>query len=87
MAKKKRAFSRRRIRRFERLGSVSGADVEIRAAIRRLYTENIHITVSIDKIISNLSRKFAVKSEEERFALIHTGLGVQAILDIIEAET
>lgn len=86
--KKKRPFSRRKIRdlglahehgEFDPFGNARRATLEF-------YRKNIHITRSIDEIIVSLSPRFAALSQERRYELIHTGLGVQGIIEFLESD-
>ncbi len=47
--------------------------------LAHFYNERIHITRSIDEAASAKSDKFANLSQEQRYYIIHTALGVQPI--------
>ncbi len=57
---------------------------EVREMEAQWYEDNIHITASIDTIISDLSPKFRALDKETRYKWIHTGLGVQALFQLAE---
>lgn len=52
--------------------------------IARYYSENIHITRSIDEQLCKMSAKWCALPQERRYGLIHTGLGVKWLFDLAE---
>ncbi len=50
------------------------------------YDKDVHITRSIDERLSKKSARWAAMSQERRYKIIHTALGVQGIFDIVQFE-
>ncbi len=50
------------------------------------YDKNVHITRSIDIRLSRKSARWRAMSQEQRYKIIHSALGVQGIFDIVAFE-
>ena len=72
--------------RFRRRTSVAhavGASSEILTReLKQFYNDRIHITRTIDEAASARNKKFGSLSQEQRYYIIHTALGVQPLFTL-----
>lgn len=52
--------------------------------IGKFYSENIHITRSVDEQLCKMSVKWCAIPKDRRYDYIHTGLGVRWLFDLAE---
>ncbi len=52
--------------------------------IANFYSENVHITRSIDERLCKMSAKWCKIPQRERYQWIHQGLGVKWLFDLAE---
>ncbi len=83
MARKRRK-SRFPFLPLETLAPFHDISEAVNNTIRDYYTENIHITRSIDEQLCKMSVKWCALPQERRYDLIHTGLGVKWLFDLAE---
>ncbi len=80
---------RRKSKTFSPQVVVSATSSEVRRRVggklREFYSENIHITRSIDEQLLKMSSKWRSLDQDKRYKLIHTGLGVQFLFDYAES--
>ncbi len=79
-----RRKKRTRAKRFVHSKFTAIANEEEYKSIRKYYSENIHITRSIDEQLCKMSTKWCSLPQKRRYELIHTGIGVRALFDYAE---
>ncbi len=73
---------RKRRRKASVAQGVETSSKHIASELAHFYNERIHITRNIDEYASARSEKFANLSQEQRYYIIHTGLGVQPLFTL-----